>query len=289
MKNNMICNNMICNTILGKIADLKLLRQYNYEVNQILANSEKVYTDNHNNDSGNNSGIKNHNDIDSSGCWHSCISNWGRSYMDRLRDISSNVYIVQCSQYLSYASILIDSIYFDIIMDTIMLLPGITILSFTSTQDAMSVFIVYIIIGMIEFFLKIIAKGTFRYYRNYRNFVDGLLILPLFIIIIIQFSVFNQTVDHDGTLTSISKILVLLRILCYPRNILVTKFFTEFRSHHQLAIAYAFKGAGHFRFMLLVLMLFIYIFACVGLQLFGGSIIKVGYRGISKMIVIIVV
>jgi len=159
-----------------------------------------------------------------------------------------------------------------------MLFVGIIILSIP-TQDATTTLIVYITIGMLEFLLKIIAKGTFRYYRNYRNFVDGILLLPLFLIIILQLSIFNKSIDHNLTLISISEILVLLRILCYPRNILVTKFFTEFRSHHRHAIAYAFKGASHFRFMLLVLILFIYIFACIGMELFGGSIVKIGYKG----------
>jgi len=163
-------------------------------------------------------------------------------------------------------------------MDTIMLLFGIIIL-IIPTQDAITLLIIYTTIGMLECLMKIIAKGTFRYYRNYRNFVDGLLTLPLLIIIIFQLSIFNKSIDHNLTLISISKILIILRILCYPRNILVTKFFTEFRSHHRHAIAYAFKGAGHFRFMLLVLILFIYIFACIGMQLFGGSIVKIGEKG----------
>ncbi|KAJ1398265.1 hypothetical protein B484DRAFT_255352 [Ochromonadaceae sp. CCMP2298] len=74
-------------------------------------------------------------------------------------------------------------------------------------------------------------------------------------------------------------LLVLVRVLLYPRNIIVTKGFKEFRLRHRLAFSYAFKGASHFSFLLLVLAVLLYVFAGVGLRIFGGVITKTGSRG----------
>ena len=173
--------------MIGKIADIKLLRHYNYEVNQILANSDKDNINNKNNVNNNNKYNINDNNNDSN--FYYCCR---LSYLNKIIN-NNHQNIILCSNYLSYLSILIDSIYFDILMDTIILFLGIIILCLP-TQDDITLLIIYITIGMLECLMKIIAKGKFRYYRNYRNFVDGLLTLPLVIIIILQLSIFDQSI-----------------------------------------------------------------------------------------------
>ena len=83
-----------------------------------------------------------------------------------------------------------------------------------------------------------------------RTIVDGFVAISLFIILVISRATSNM---HQYTVMAMIKFCVLGRVFAFPRNVLVTKFFTEFRHQHRFAFSIAFRGAGHFTFMLLVL------------------------------------
>lgn len=175
------------------------------------------------------------------------------------------------SQQGAFYAMQLDSIYFDIITDTFILIFGIGVLNhpeFTNLVHA------YIAFSLFEMVLKLLVKGQFRYWRSNRNAVDGFVTVGLLLLAIGDASVTGRAYSVIGT-----KILVLVRTLLYPRNILVTNGFKEFRNRHRLAFTYAFNGAGHFSFLLLVLVVWIYVFAGLGMRIFGGAITHVGEKG----------
>jgi hypothetical protein len=73
--------------------------------------------------------------------------------------------------------------------------------------------------------------------------------------------------------------IILIRLFLFPRNIIATEYFKDFRSRHRIAFEFATRGVDHFSFLLLVLFVLVYGFAALGQQLFGGMIVKTGGHG----------
>ena len=162
----------------------------------------------------------------------------------------------------------IDSIYFDIITDTFMLLLGLIVLIDPSRTDRTYVYITF---GLCEMLVKLAAKGYFGFRSSKRCRIDSFVTIVLIALVIS-----NACVEGSGYAKVGTKALILLRTLAYPRNIYATNGFKEFRSRQRLAMAFALKGASHFSFLLLVLVVMMYAFSGIGVLLFGGVISRTG-------------
>ena len=188
--------------------------------------------------------------------------------------IDLNLYsIPSWNLYLSYYSMMVDSIYFDILSDTFINFLGLLFLCYPMNSGLLYSYLVFI---LLESILKLRIKGSYRYYNSYRNFMDGLITISLFLLIITSSSSSNH---NNFGINSAEQILILFRLILYPRNILVTKLFSELRKKNRDAIASASKGFEHLIFMSFILFISLYIFAGLGQRLYGGAIIKKGDIG----------
>lgn len=170
-------------------------------------------------------------------------------------------------------AIAIDSIYFDIAMDCWLFFLAIFFLARVRSDEFL---ICYVLFACLEMLLKLSVKGLFRYYRSYRNSVDGVLSVILVIILIVRASRgYNQAFVGDLGVRGI----VVVRILLFPRNIIVTPQFMDWRRRHKTAVEYALRGFTHFSFLLLMMFMMLYGFAALGQQIFGGMICKTGAKG----------
>ena len=189
--------------------------------------------------------------------WWANISAWG-----------SKIYT-----YCSLIAMQIDTVSFDICVDSIMFVIGLVFITHTNIDG---VFYAYLTLSLFECCLKLYVKGRFRYVKSYRNGVDGVMTLLLLIVCIER----NANHLHSDYRDDFGiKALILIRSFMYPRNIICTQYFKTFRERHRLAFEHAFRGAGHFSFLLLVMFAFMYGFACLGQQIFGGVIVKTGDNG----------
>jgi hypothetical protein len=176
---------------------------------------------------------------------------------------------------LSTLAMHIDTIYYDIIFDTILLL--LAILAFALPQEASwNTFLVFLALSIVESVTKLIVKGRYRYLKSTRNFFDGVITITLFGVTL-GMVLNHQTYTFTNNFGLQS--LVLVRILLYPRNVIVLKSFVSFRRQHKKAFKYAFKSAGHVAFLSLVMFAMLYGMAALGVQIFGGTIIKTGATG----------
>ena len=179
------------------------------------------------------------------------------------------------------AALYIDTIVYDIWADSAICLVSIVCFSLASVDQAYRATLVYLSLSLADMALKMSAKGLYRYIRSNRNSVDGLVTLTILIILIIALGQLGEGEDARTRFTDNVGVrtAMLVRTLMYPRNLIVTAAFKQMRERNRLAFNYAFRSAGHFAFLLLLTFVCLYSFAALGLQLFGGSIIKTGSTG----------
>lgn len=175
-------------------------------------------------------------------------------------------------EFLVELSILMDTLYFDLVMDSIILILGFLFVSSCTTNG---VLIALVVMMTLEFIAKMFVKGFYRYCRSYRNFIDGL----VFVVIFILFLVFeiDGHKDPKNSRNGLSTVII-VRLLMFPRNILASKRFQDFRRKYRLAFKHAFTGAGQFTFLLAVLFAMMFAFSSVGQLLFGGVIRMTGAK-----------
>lgn len=167
-----------------------------------------------------------------------------------------------------------DSFYFDLLSDSIIAINIIVCVS--GGVGCTSPYGAFLVLSFLEAVIKFSAKGWYRYYRSYRNFIDGIITLVLFIVIVCQ-----RAIDHSTEYCENFGIqaLLLVRLFLFPRNIIASPYFAQFRQTHRLAISYAFKSASQFSFLFLLMGVLLFGFAAFGQQLFGGTIVKTGPLG----------
>jgi hypothetical protein len=157
-------------------------------------------------------------------------------------------------------------------MDSIFFVLGVL---FASTYTkSVALLLVIVLFGIFEISVKLKLKGLFRYRRSYRNSIDGIITIVLFLILIIE-----RNTGFNYIETLVVKLLVIVRLILYPRNIVASQRFTQFRKKYRLAFEHALLGTGHIVFLLVVLLILMYIFAGLGLQIFGGKICTIGTIG----------
>lgn len=177
------------------------------------------------------------------------------------------------SHWRSKMAIILDSFYFDIFIDSIISLVGILSLG---NVDCTQPYVAVAVLSVLEAILKLFVKGTYRYVKSSRNSVDGIFTIILIIIMICQVTI--DDTNHFCRNFGINS-LILIRVLLFPRNILATERFRNFRQTHRKAFVFAFQTANQFMFLLLLMFILFYFYAALGLQLFGGTIVKTGETG----------
>ena len=88
----------------------------------------------------------------------------------------------------------VDSFLFDMCVDSILL--ALAVVFFCSGSS--STFVAYLLLSVVEFVLKILFKGSFRYIRSKRNSIDGVLTIALTVIsIYLAANGINSTQQHS--------------------------------------------------------------------------------------------
>lgn len=160
----------------------------------------------------------------------------------------------------------LDTKVFTVLMDTIILVFSIATL-ITFQNEGLTIFVFLLMV--LECMIKIYVKGFYRYRKSYRNFIDGFLTLVLFIII----SIYGSNGEFaSGNQRFGIKVILLIRVIAYLRNIFLTRRFISFQRKYRRALDFALSEAVSFSFIFTVLLVFIYTFACIGANIFGGKI-----------------
>jgi hypothetical protein len=195
-------------------------------------------------------------------------------------------------------AVYIDTIVYDIAMDTFICLIAILYFSANGREREGErlrkregyLILFYLSLSLLDMMLKLMTKGWYRYVRSNRNSLDGISTVIIFALCLSLLAKHHGSVtniqtddstggaDREGESVGIAT-LMLFRTLLYPRNLIVTPLFKRIRHRNRLAFNYAFRSSKHFLFLSLLLLAWLYAFAALGLQLFGGTIVKTGERG----------
>ncbi len=165
----------------------------------------------------------------------------------------------------------IDTTGFDICADSVLFLLGLLYVTDISPQ---AVFYLYLVVALAECVVKFCVKGHFECLQSYRICMDVAMSLLLLLIAVAEYSNRGDVVN-----TFAVKVLILLRLFLFPRNIFAAPYFDALRDRHRVAFESAFQRAGHISFLLLVMFAMMYGFACLGMEVFGGVIVKTGASG----------
>jgi hypothetical protein len=173
------------------------------------------------------------------------------------------------AEFIVYVARVIDSVFYDLMMDTLICLVGLILFATSSTN----IYYWYMAMCLVEGLTKLFLKGFYRFRRSYRNAMNGLLTL-LLVACTIRMNSRNRSSRHDYRFAV--QTVVVLRFIFYPLNLLVLERFAVYRRKYMEALRFVTSGATDFYFLVLLLFVFIYAFASLGVQLFGGMIRKYG-------------
>jgi hypothetical protein len=206
--------------------------------------------------------------------------NQSLSKYDPDKKLSFNMNLLRSSpdmiSYMKNLSLALDTVYYDVMMDTIFLLMG--SIYITVGYQLHEILIAFLLVEFVECLSKLLVKGCYRYRKSYRNYFDGTHLICLLIATAIAFSFRpqlenNDDQEHGARYFNSVRVIILIRVLIYfPRNILLLESFKAFRKKFRVAFESALVKAGHFYFLLVVLLVFMYAFAAIGVHAFGGKI-----------------
>jgi Na+-transporting methylmalonyl-CoA/oxaloacetate decarboxylase gamma subunit len=183
--------------------------------------------------------------------------------------------------WISKVAMFVDSFHFDILSDSVIDVLGVLCLSKVDCHAPAS-HVLFVLACGIEMCCKLLAKGFFRYYKSYRNSLDGVLTIVIVLLMATSHSSKSSDANLFGFCNNfVLQSMILVRVVLWPRNILASQRFAQFRNTHRLAFSFAFQTASHFSFLLLCMFAILYVFAALGQQLFGGAIVKTGEKGIA--------
>ena len=168
---------------------------------------------------------------------------------------------------INRVSFRIDSFAFDAFVDTLLLILAFVYMCSEMPRNETLIF--YFCVCLLEMLLKFVVKGSYRYIHSKRTLTDGVLTICLFVVIVVVTA--TESEKNNSNFNFIDnftvRLLLILRVLFFPRNILLIERLKGFRQQQKLLFEATFKSLNHIFFLVLVIFSCMYCFASIGLVL----------------------